>query len=309
MSETPQIVVVGSANMDLVVRTERPPRPGETVQGSEFHVIPGGKGANQAVAAARQGARTAFVGRVGDDAFGARLREGLAAEGVDTSFLKTTPDVPSGVAVITLDGAGQNSIVIAPGANGRLSMADIDEARGLIAAADMLVCQLEIPFAAVVRAMETAREAGTAVAFNPAPASPLGPEVLSLADHLVVNESEAALLSGLAVENAAGAERAAARLCELGAETVLATLGGDGVVVAGREGVFHEPAQRVDVVDTTAAGDTFMGAFAAAIIRGEPLRGAVGVAQRAAALAVSRLGAQPSIPTLEEMRMGDRGAS
>ncbi|MFN2182802.1 MAG: ribokinase, partial [Anaerolineae bacterium] len=204
----PRIAVAGSLNMDLVVRSPRIPRPGETIIGGEYRHVPGGKGANQAVAAARLGAQVAMVGRLGRDAFGDQLRNNLAAGGVDTSFVVQDAGIATGVALIVVDDAGQNSIVVAPGANMRLSPADIDAAAQAIAGADALLLQLESPLDAVIRAAEVAHDHGVTVILNPAPARPLPPHLLALVDVLIPNESEAALLTGLPVDSQSEAEEA-----------------------------------------------------------------------------------------------------
>jgi len=298
----PRITVVGSVNMDLVLRTARLPAPGETIAGSAFRTIPGGKGANQAVAAARLGAEVHFIGAVGSDDFGRQLRSGLAADGIGLAHLAAVAAESTGVAMILVDAGGQNSIVLSPGANACVGVEQIDAATDLIAGASMLVCQLEIPLPAVTRAIDRARAAGTAVLLNPAPAVPLKRELLSKVDYLVLNETEAALLSGVPVVDEASAEAVAARLLQQGAGQVLVTLGDKGVVSASQTaGAVAVHAIPVDVVDTTAAGDTFVGAFAVAVASGVPAPEAVEYAQHAAALAVTKFGAQSSIPNRVEV--------
>lgn len=296
-----EVAVVGSLNMDLVARAERLPRPGETVPGLSFATVPGGKGANQAVAAARLGARTAMIGCVGDDAFGARLRAGLEADGVDCRWLRTEAGISSGVALIVVDGAGRNGIVVVPGANGRLGPGDVEASDAALAAARVVVLQLETPLETVERAARRARELGKAVVLNPAPARPLPAGLLACADYLVPNELEAAALTGAAVGSVEEAAAAGRRLREAGAGTVLVTLGAQGVVAVGPSGERHHPAPRVEAVDTTAAGDTFIGGLCAALVRGRPLDAAIAFAQAAAAISVTRPGAQPSIPFEREV--------
>jgi len=296
----PRIAVVGSLNMDLVVRTPRLPQPGETLAGGDFLTAHGGKGANQAVAAARQGGRVSLIGKVGADDFGNRLSRSLADEGIDTAHL-TIAGRATGVAVIMLDTTGQNSIIISPGANGAVGPDDIDAAAPAIAEADVLLVQLEVPQDAVERAMVLARENKTRVVYNPSPYSDSCRALLPLADVLVPNEIEAADLSGIDTDTDGGPERAARRLLEQGPDTVLLTLGGRGVYAADRNGGRMQPGFAVEVKDTTAAGDTFVAAFAVATGLGLPLEAAVRRAQAAAALAVTRLGAQPSIPTAGEV--------
>ena len=294
----PRITIVGSVNMDLVFRTPRMPALGETIQGRELRQIPGGKGANQAVAAARQGACVSLVGRVGDDGFGTELRACLAADGIDIGHLAHVPGMATGVAGILVDDAGHNSIVIASGANLALSAADVTAAADAILHANLLICQLETPLPSVLRAIEIARGGGVPVIFNPAPMQPLDAALLEMVDYLIVNETEAAQLSGIDVRDATSARLAATRLLALGAGAVLLTMGGQGVFVAevGDSGRMI-PAVPVTVVDTTAAGDTFVGAFAVGLGQGLNVVEAATAAQYAAALTVTQLGAQSSIPS------------
>jgi ribokinase len=292
-----RIAVVGSLNMDLVVRSPRIPLPGETIIGGEFHTAPGGKGANQAVAAARLGGRVSMVGRVGSDAFAQSLLDGLAADGVDHVFVRQDPDAATGVAFIVVDDAGENSIVVASGANMRLSPADVDAAEAVIADADVLLVQLEVPLAVVARAAEVAHAHGATVVLNPAPACPLPQGLLSLIDVLIPNESETALLTHLPVGDRPESEAAAMRLRELGVDTVVLTLGERGALLVGEEQREFIPAFEVTPVDTTAAGDAFVGGFAVALAEGRSLADAVRWGNAAGALATTKLGAQPSLPT------------
>lgn len=295
------IVVVGSANMDLVVHAVRLPASGETLLGGGFETCPGGKGANQAIAAARLGASVAMVGCVGDDAFGATLHDGLTSDRIDTTHVHRLPAVPSGIAMITVAADGANTIVVAPGANARLAPELIDAAGDLIANAGMLICQLEVPLDAVRHAIDAAVRHGTPVLLNPAPAQPLPDDLYPQVDVLIVNETEAQVLAGIPVSDAATARQAANALRAKGARTVLVTLGASGVWCGGPAGEGHTAAPRVDAVDTTAAGDTFAGGFAAARVRGASVSDAIAFAQRAAALSVTRKGAQTSIPTRAEL--------
>jgi ribokinase len=287
--------------MDLVVRAARLPASGETLIGDGFETCPRGKGANQAIAAARLGASVAMIGCVGDDAFGTTLSDSLANDRIDIAHVHRLPAIPSGIAMITVAADGANTIVVAPGANGQLTPELIDAAAHLIADAGMLICQLEIPLDAVRRAIDTAVRHGTTVLLNPAPAQPLPGDLYAQIDFLIVNETEAHVLTGIAVSDAATACRAADALRTEGARTVIVTLGAGGVWYAGTDGEAHMVAPRVDAVDTTAAGDIFAGGFAAARVRGAPLASAIAFAQQAAALSVMRRSAQTSIPTRAEV--------
>jgi len=300
MSEI-EVVVVGSLNMDLVARAPRLPVPGETLLGRSFATVPGGKGANQAVAAARLGARTAMVGCVGDDAFGRELRAGLEGDGVDCGGVGVAPGLSSGVALIVVDDEGRNGIVVVAGGNGRLAPSDIDRHETLLAGARVVALQLETPLATVEHAARKARALKRTVVLNPAPAQALPPGLVACADYLVPNEIEAAMLAGLPVDSVESATEAARRLRALGAGSVLVTLGERGVVAVTPSGERHFPAERVKAVDTTAAGDTFIGGFCAALVRGRPLPEAIGFAQAAAAISVTRPGAQTSIPYEREV--------
>ena len=303
MSDTypPRLAVVGSVNIDLVTRAPRLPVPGETLLGTDFHTVHGGKGANQAVAAARLGASVAMIGCVGDDASGARLHDALAAEGIDVTHLDRIGGTATGVATITVGEGGANSIVVVPGANAHLDADRIDAAREAIAGAAMLVSQLEVPVATVARAIACASAHHTPVLLNPAPAQPLFDALLARVDYLVVNETEAESLTGIAVADDASAVRAADALCAKGVGNVLVTLGARGVCWRGGAGNGRLRAMSVVAVDTTAAGDTFVGGFAAARAGGASMNDAIGFGQRAAAISVTRYGAQTSIPTRDEV--------
>lgn len=291
---TPDIVVFGSMNMDLMVRVARAPRGGETLQGLSFLANPGGKGANQAVACARQGARVAMVGCVGEDAFGATLRKALVADGIDVSHVRMAGP-STGVAVVMVDEQGENRITIIPGANDLLA-ADADALSGRY-----LLLQCEVPMAEVVRAARIMRARGATVVMNPAPVCKLPDELWPLVDILVMNEIEAAELSGLPVSGPASAEAAATALRRRGPPTTIVTMGSQGVLVADEAGCRHFPAQAVRVVDTTAAGDTFIGAMCAARAAGQPMDAAVRRGIQAATICVTRPGAQASIPSLHEL--------
>ncbi|WP_443690564.1 ribokinase [Pseudomonas sp.] len=298
-----KVVVVGSLNMDLVTRAERLPRAGETLAGDSFAIVPGGKGANQAVAAARLGASVAMIGCVGDDAYGEQLRAGLLVERIDCQAVTTVTDVSSGVALIVVDASSQNAIVIVAGGNGRLSPDIVAAFDAKLAEADVIICQLEVPMDTVAYALKRGRELGKIVILNPAPANaPLPADWYSLIDYLIPNESEAAALSGLPVDSLASAEAAATRLLAAGATKVIITLGAQGSLFADGQRIEHFPAPRVQAADTTAAGDTFVGGFAAALAQGKSEVEAIRFGQIAGALSVTRAGAQPSIPTLNDVQ-------
>lgn len=299
---TAKIAVVGSLNMDLVVRASRIPAPGETILGSDFRPVPGGKGANQAVAAARLGAQVAMVGRLGRDAFADSLRDNLAKAGVDHTFVLQDSEAATGAALITVDDAGENSIVVASGANMRLSPADVEAAEATIAAAGVLLLQLESPLDTVARAAEVARAHGVKVILNPAPAQPLPPTLLSLVEVLIPNEGETSLLTGKPVKNQDQAETAAAALRELGVGTVILTLGARGALLASQTETELFPAFKVTPVDTTAAGDAFVAGFGVALAEGKSFAEATRWGCAAGALATTQLGAQPSLPSREALK-------
>ena len=288
--------------MDLVTRAPRLPRGGETLIGESFSTIPGGKGANQAVAAARLGAQVAMVGCVGNDAYGQQLRGALLAEGIDCQAVSVV-EGSSGVALIVVDDNSQNAIVIVAGANGELTPSVLDSFDAVLQGADVIVCQLEVPDATVGHALKRGRELGKIVILNPAPASHALPsDWYAYVDYLIPNESEAMVLSGLAVDSLETAEAAATQLIAAGAGKVIVTLGGQGLMFANGTSFEHFPAPRVKAVDTTAAGDTFVGGFAAALANGKDEVEAIRFGQVAAALSVTRAGAQPSIPALLEVQ-------
>jgi len=301
------IVIIGSINMDLVLNVPRMPHPGETLSGGRFQTISGGKGANQAVACARLSAdsvKVAMVACLGDDAFGAELRAALRNDGIDDSHVSTVSGEASGVASILVDASGQNSIVLAAGANDALSPAHIDAARGLIEQARIVVLQLETPLATVRHAIGLAHQLGKTVVLNPAPAQALPADLLAQVEYLIPNEIEAAMLAGLnaaSLDNDAAIEAAVEKLRAAGSASVLVTLGEKGVYAALSSGSVHFAAQPTKAVDTTAAGDTFIGGFVAALAEGRSEADAIAFGQRAAALSVARVGAQTSIPYRREL--------
>jgi len=299
--KTPKLLVIGSLNMDIVVETDRYPRVGETILGTNVRFIPGGKGANQAVAAARLGAETAMIGAVGEDAFGGELLRALRADGVDVSGVATERGTPSGVASIYV-AEGDNSIVVVPGANARVSPEHIDRNEALVRAADIVLLQLEIPVETVLYAARKAKALGKRVLLNPAPAQPLPDELFELVDYVTPNRTELARYTGMDVA-ADTLERAMRRMRELGAANVVTTLGGDGSAFLDDDGAMRTAlGYRVAVVDTTGAGDCFNAALAFSIAQGKPLSEAVDFAGMASALAVTAFGAQAGMPTAAQVR-------
>ncbi len=290
------VVVVGSLNADLVVRAPRFPGPGETISGGDLLTIPGGKGANQAVAAARQGARVAMVGRVGRDNFAPFLIENLNANHVNTAHV-LEDNVASGTAIIIVDENGQNSIVISPGANGKVEPRDVDSAPD----AKVLLLQFEIPIETVLHAAKRYKSTGATVILNPAPARQIPADLLAYIDILVPNESELALLASLPGTDLPSAEVAAQEILKRGVKTVIVTLGSRGALVVTEAQTFHVDAFPVHVVDTTAAGDAFIGGVASALVNGQSLEQAVRHGCACGALAATKFGAQPSLPTKGEV--------
>jgi ribokinase len=297
----PRIVVIGSSNTDMIIQLDRIPRLGETILGGEFATAPGGKGANQAVAAARAGGQVTFVARVGQDVFGDRAVERFRRDGVRTGFVVRDRSAPSGVALIFVAKDGENSIAVAGGANTRLSPADVRKAGRAIRAASSVVMQLETPFATVEAAADLAARSGVRVILNPAPARELPGRLLERVSVLTPNETEAELLTGIAVRDETSAHRAAGRLLDRGVGTVILTLGPRGALVAAGRQSQIVAGFRVKTVDTTAAGDVFNGALAVALGEGRAVIEAVRFANAAAAISVTRLGAQPSAPTRREI--------
>ena len=296
------VFVVGSINQDFVLSVERRPEPGETVTEAQLSKGNGGKGANQAAAAALLGASVKFLGRVGDDGFGEPLVEALADKGVDTSLIEASPDSSTGTAFITVTPDGENAITVAPGANRSLTAEDVDDASEAIGDARVLVAQMEVPPEVVLRAVEVAARQGTRVLVNLAPTTEVPRKLLEKLDPLVVNEHEAAFLLEKRVEGVEGALSAAPELLELGPRSAVITLGREGAVFSDGESTNHLPAPKVDAVDTTGAGDAFVGALAAKLAQKLPLKDAVAYAVRAGAAAVTRKGAQGALPTPESVK-------
>ncbi|HUT19851.1 MAG TPA: ribokinase [Anaerolineae bacterium] len=292
----PRIAVVGSANTDMVIKADRIPAPGETVIGREFVMAPGGKGANQAVAAARLGAEVTFVARLGSDVFGDRAIAGYEQEGIDTTWIVRDSETASGVALIFVDEAGENSIAVASGANARLTPEDVERAREVIASAHVLLVQLEVPLAALSRAIELAHSAGVRVILNPAPAREVPASLLSRVSIATPNEHEIKVVVG-----ESDRARSVAKMLDAGTQTVLVTLGAQGVLWAEKGQQVRVPAFRVQAVDTTAAGDAFNGALAYALASELAMQEAIRYASAAAAIAVTRMGAQPSLATRTEV--------
>ena len=295
------VLVVGSSNTDMIIRVPHIPKPGETILGDAFSMAAGGKGANQAVAAARAGGRVRFIARVGDDLFGRQALDGFAHDGIDVRSVLATPGAASGIALITVDVRGENSISVASGANALLSVADVEAAGDAFAAADIVLLQLESPLETVEAAARAAKGRGIPVILNPAPARPLDDGLLRLVSVLTPNEHEAEFLTGIAVMDEGSAMKAAARLRARGAAAVIVTLGERGVCVSADPFEGHVPAFAVVPVDTTAAGDVFNGALAVAFAEKLPLAEALRFAQAAAAISVTSPGAQPSAPTRAEI--------
>jgi ribokinase len=297
----PRILVVGSSNTDMIIRLERIPRPGETVLGGEFLTAAGGKGANQAVAAARAGATVTFVARVGRDDLGDRALAGLRRDRIGVNRVVRDPAAPSGVALIFVGRDGANSIAVAAGANGQLTAGDVERAESVFASASVLLLQLEIPLAAVEAAVALAARTGVSVILNPAPAQRLPRKLLRQVDILTPNETEAEGLTGIRVHDDASASRAVKALRQQGVGVVILTLGARGACVASGDTTMIVRGFRVKAVDTVAAGDVFNGALAVALAEGQPLPDAVRFAHAAAAISVTRPGAQPSAPTRAEI--------
>lgn len=298
------IIVIGSSNTDMVIRCSRLPRPGETVLGGSFMMNHGGKGANQAVAAAKLGGDTVFIGKVGDDVFGHQTVEMLTSLGIDTRFLGVSATEPSGVALINVDEhTAENSISVASGANGAIRPADIDAAEEVIASASLILMQLEIPIDTVTYAAKMAKRHGVTVVLNPAPApsEPLSEELLENVDIIIPNKTEAEVITGIAIDTPQDELRAIRSLHSKGISTVIFTLGSKGALLCQNGDCEEVPSFKVKAVDTTAAGDTFCGALCVGLSEGKEVRPAMIFANQAAAISVTRKGAQQSVPTRAEV--------
>lgn len=296
----PKILIVGSANIDLVAGVPRIPKSGETLMGTTFATVPGGKGANQAVAAARLGAKTYFAGCIGADAFGEMQRQTFSEAGIDTTYLKTHPSEPTGTAVILVGDDGQNSIVVIPSANSGILPSDVAALEPLFANLDAVLVQLEIPLETVEAVFDLAHRTGVLSILDAGPARPLSPDILRKADIVSPNESEVEAITGVAVTTLDDAKRAAARLREMGAREVVLKLGANGAYYLGDES-FHVPPYPIEPVDTTAAGDAFTAALGFAW-KSLPRQQAIQFANATGALAATVAGAQPSMPTFAAVR-------
>ncbi len=296
-----RIAVIGSSNTDMVIKTSKLPSPGETILGGDFFMNAGGKGANQAVAAARLGGNVSLIARTGDDVFGRQAKKIFDIDKIDTDYMLTDPDHPSGVALITVDAQGENCIVVAPGANNYLSKADIEIALEEILRSEIILMQLEIPVETVSYVAEIAHEAGIKVILNPAPAARISDELLSMLYMITPNETEAELISGIPVHDVESAAFAARNLYQRGVNVVIITLGSKGALLYSGENEIIIPVQKVEAIDTTAAGDVFNGAIAVAISEGLALDKAVEFACKAASISVTRMGAQSSAPYRNEL--------
>lgn len=295
------ILVVGSANMDMVVVTKRLPQPGETVFGNQFAMFPGGKGANQAVCCAKLGGRVYFVGKLGNDVFRAKLMQNMKRDGVRLQHLFADAATPTGVALITVDARGQNEIVVVPGSNMKLTPAELNRKRSVFAKVKVVLLQLEIPIETVFRTAQLAKAHGATVILNPAPARKLPRALLQMVDYLTPNETETEILTGMPVKNLISVKRAAQRLLGMGVQNVIVTLGAKGCLLVNNESVATFPARKVKAVDSTAAGDAFNGALAFMLVEGKNLDEAILFANQVAAYSVTKMGAQSSMPTMKEL--------
>lgn len=296
----PRICVAGSSNMDLVTSVPRMPLPGETIHGTGFGTYFGGKGANQAVMAARLGGQITMIAKVGSDSFGQQYIDNYKANGIVTDYVSVTTEVPTGIASITVNEQGQNSIIVVGGANNAITPKDIENAAPVIRESQVAVCQLEIPLESTIRFLEIAKEYHVPTIFNPAPAQELPEKIYQLSDYFCPNETEAALMAGIPVNSAEDAEKAAKVFLGKGAGAVIITLGSNGSLFVSDEKTIYVPTEKVRAVDSTGAGDAYIGSMAFFVASGYPVAEAMKKASHAAALSVQKSGAQTSFPTYEE---------
>ncbi|MFO7448311.1 MAG: ribokinase [Ignavibacteriaceae bacterium] len=295
------VLVVGSANMDLVITADRFPKPGETIFGKKFQMFPGGKGANQAVGSAKLGCKTFFIGKLGDDDFCQRLSQNMKKAGVELSHLLIDNNESTGTALISVDGEGQNEIIVISGSNMKLSPADIEDSKDIFRKVRVVLTQLEIPLETVIKAAELSKQSNTIFILNPAPAQKLPDNLLNLVDYLTPNEIELEVISGVRVTDQRSAEEAAKILLDKGVKNVIVTMGSKGSLLVNREKVKLFPANKVIPVDTTAAGDSFNGALAYSLCMGKGVDEAIKFSNKAASISVTRMGAQSSMPVIEEV--------
>ncbi|WCK56290.1 ribokinase [Aneurinibacillus sp. Ricciae_BoGa-3] len=295
------ITVLGSMTMDLVAKTQRRPIKGETVLGEAFAMVPGGKGANQAVTAAKLGAKTYMVGRLGNDLFRNSILDNLAREGVVTEFIKTDNETATGIAHISVDALGDNSIIIVPLANANVDELDVNEVEDLISRSALLMLQLEVPLKTVLHATKVAKKHNIPVILNPAPAQSLPDELYAYIDYLTPNETETEILTGIKITSIESAKVAAKELLNRGVRNVVITLGENGCLLSDGMEFHHVSAQKVEVVDTTAAGDAFNGGMAVGLLKGMSIKEAVTYGGLVGTLAVTKFGAQSSLPSIDEV--------
>mgnify|MGYP000688455125 CR=1 FL=1 len=303
MNNKKKIVIVGSANTDMVISADHFPLPGETLMGTNFMTNFGGKGANQAVAAARLGGQTVFIGKVGNDNLGTSIISNLEAEGINVSHLYTTQETSTGVALITTIPSGENSIIVNAGANGQLTADDVRDSEEVLAEAGTVLMQLETPVAALTEAAKLGKKHGAFTVLNPAPASPLPHELLENIDLLIPNETEASSISGVEIKDESAAMEAISAIQGMGVKNVIITVGSKGAIAKVDGKMIMVPAFKVKAIDTTAAGDTFCGALCVALSEGKDIEAAIRFGNKASSVSVTRKGAQLSIPQRKELEM------